>query len=191
MSAFNKAVFEMGSSKVKVIYIAGEGRSGSTLLERILGQHSKVFAAGELIHIWERSFIENQLCSCGKPFKECEVWQSIVEKFYRNLKEKINPNDLIYAFLQTSRLRHYLLGKNLENKYSKLISKVYYNLYKAILDTTEMEFLIDASKQPVFAHILAQIPDIDLYIIHLVRDSRGVAYSWTKNKEENTTRNSE
>ena len=86
--------------KVKVIYIAGEGRSGSTLLERILGQHNKIFAAGELIHIWERSFMENQLCSCGKSFYECEVWKDIISNFRKKV-HNINPMEVINALKNT------------------------------------------------------------------------------------------
>lgn len=168
--------------KPKIIYIAGEGRSGSTLLERILGQHSKIFAAGELIHIWERSFIENQLCSCRKPFKECDIWQNIVNEFLRNVDRNITPSKIIDAFLRTGRIRHYLLRKDFDNKYSKLINEIYYKLYNTILKVTKKEYLVDASKSPVFAHILASNTNIDLFIIHLVRDPRGVAYSWTKKK---------
>jgi len=171
----------MSSKKVKVIYIAGEGRSGSTLLERILGQHDKIFAAGELIHIWERGFMENQLCSCGKPFNECRIWNRIVNIFLQKLGEEIKPNYILEALLKTSRIRHYLIG-NFNNKYAEFINKVYTNLYEAIIESMGKEFVIDASKHPVFAHILVNNKNIDLYIIHLVRDSRGVVYSWTKKK---------
>jgi len=168
--------------KIKVIYIAGEGRSGSTLLERILGQHPQIFAAGELKHIWERSFIENQLCSCGKPFNDCPVWQGIVESFLEK-RNRLEPQSVIEAFKKTSRIRHYIFGKNLKNCYSEFINDIYTDLYRSILENTKKEFVIDASKHPVFAHILAQNKKIVLYVIHLIRDVRGVAYSWTKKRE--------
>jgi len=166
---------------IKLIYIVGEGRSGSTLLERMLGQHPQIFAAGELKHIWERNFIENQLCSCKKAFNDCFVWQKITKLFWEKTG-KIDPQSLVEAFNKTSRIRHYILRENLKNFYSKLINNVYTHLYTSILQCTKKEFVVDASKHPVFAHILAQNPDIDLYIIHLIRDVRGVAYSWTKKK---------
>ena len=40
--------------------------------------------------------------------------------------------------------------------------------------------LIDSSKHAALAYCLRQSPDIDLRVVHVVRDSRGVAYSWTK-----------
>lgn len=169
-------------NKLKVIYIVGEGRSGSTLLERLLGQHSKIFSAGELKHIWERSFLDNQLCSCGKSFYDCEIWTEIRKNFTQKI-DNVDPKEIMEAFNKTSRLRHYILKKNLDNQFSKVINNIYTKLYESILETTEKEFVIDASKHPVFAHILGLNKNIDLYIIHLVRDSRGVTYSWLKKKK--------
>ena len=74
--------------KIKVIYIICASRSGSTLLGRILGQHKDLFYAGEIEEIWEKSFIENQLCGCGKLFKECNVWQKIIPDFLNKNKGK-------------------------------------------------------------------------------------------------------
>ncbi|GIU00844.1 sulfotransferase family protein [Sulfurovum sp. TSL6] len=173
-------------NKIKVIYILGEGRSGSTLVERILGQHSEIFSAGELKHIWERSFKENQLCSCGKAFNECDIWGKILDNF--ELKD-INPNKQQEAQEKISRLRHFFTLKNLQfnNKYRDNedlmeIINAYYELYKAILKTTGKKYVLDASKHPVFALLLSMHPDIELSVIHLVRDVRGVAYSWRKKK---------
>jgi hypothetical protein len=168
-------------NKIKVIYIVGEGRSGSTLLERVLGQHPIIFAAGELLHIWERSFLDNQLCSCGKHFYDCEVWQGITKEFISNIKI-FEPKEIIKAIKNTSRMRHYLTGKNLKNKDSLFLNDVYYNLYYAIKKYTNKDFIIDASKHPVFAHILSQNMKINLHIIHLIRDSRGVSFSWNKKR---------
>ncbi len=168
--------------KPKVIYIAGEGRSGSTLLERILGQHPKIFAAGELIYIWERSFIENQLCSCNKSFYDCEIWKGIILNFRKKVPN-MNPSEIIDAFMSTSRIRHYFFKKDFnKTKYAQFINGIYTNLYTAILETVNREFIVDSSKQPVFAHILKENPNLELYILHIVRDPRAVAYSWQKKK---------
>ena len=42
----------------------------------------------------------------------------------------------------------------------------------------------DSSKTPAQALLLATIPGIDLRLVHLVRDSRGVAYSWRRGFRE-------
>ena len=43
----------------RVLFIAGTGRSGSTLLERLLGQIPEVAPLGEVVHLWERGVIDN------------------------------------------------------------------------------------------------------------------------------------
>ena len=57
----------MPNNRVKVLYIAGPGRSGSTVLGNVLGEIEGFFHGGELNFIWEHNLIENRLCSCGAP----------------------------------------------------------------------------------------------------------------------------
>jgi hypothetical protein len=40
--------------------------------------------------------------------------------------------------------------------------------------------VVDSSKHSALAHVLRWADDIDLRVVHVVRDARGVAYSWTK-----------
>jgi hypothetical protein len=57
---------------IKVLYIAGPTRSGSTLLSKILGEVDGFFNAGEIIDIWDRGLASDGLCSCGKAMSQCE-----------------------------------------------------------------------------------------------------------------------
>jgi hypothetical protein len=54
------------------------------------------------------------------------------------------------------------------------------DLYRALAETSEREVIIDSSKSPAYLYLLAQVPGIDLRVIHLVRDPRAVAYSWSR-----------
>ena len=42
------------------------------------------------------------------------------------------------------------------------------------------DLVVDSSKHPSLAHCLRWQPDLDLRVLHLVRDSRAVAYSWSR-----------
>ena len=55
-------------------------------------------------------------------------------------------------------------------------------LYQAIRKISGCELIIDSSKNPAYGFILANIPQIDLFTLHLIRDSRAVAYSWRREK---------
>lgn len=66
----------MSDSTPVVAYIAGYGRSGSTLLNRLLGQVPGVCGAGELVHV--RGWIEAaRPCACGEPIAACPFWSRV------------------------------------------------------------------------------------------------------------------
>ena len=54
------------------------------------------------------------------------------------------------------------------------------NLYRAVAETGGARVVVDASKYPVYAAILRRVPAVDLRVVHLIRDARGAAYSWSK-----------
>ena len=61
-------------------------------------------------------------------------------------------------------------------RYTDVLSR----LYRGIGEVAGARVVIDASKHASTAFLLRRVPGIDLRVVHLVRDSRGVAYSWTK-----------
>jgi len=173
---------------VKIIFIGGAGRSGTTLLDRLLGQADGFFSLGEIYHMWERSFIENQLCGCGKPFRECEFWQVVVKEAFGGF-EKVDALYILKLQRSVSRIRHtpVLLYPSLRPQGFELMLSEYKqileNLYKAISKVSGSEVLIDSSKSAPHAFVLSEIPAIDLNVVHLVRDSRAVVYSWQRKKK--------
>ena len=62
-----------------VLYVGGLGRSGSTLLDRMLGRLDDVWSVGELVHLWERGLKENNRCGCGRCFADCPFWRRVGE----------------------------------------------------------------------------------------------------------------
>ena len=62
-----------GNERLRVIYISGWGRSGTTIVDRLLGQLPGFFSVGELRSLWD-SDPSTQLCSCGHTIAECPVW---------------------------------------------------------------------------------------------------------------------
>src|SRR5947209_18950727 len=66
-----------GEIVTRVLYIGGLGRSGTTLLERILGELPSACALGEVVHLWRRGIIDNERCGCGVPFGDCEFWRGV------------------------------------------------------------------------------------------------------------------
>ena len=57
---------------------------------------------------------------------------------------------------------------------------VYARLYRAVQQVSGCAVTVDGSKHASLAFCLRTNPEIDLRVIHLVRDPRAVAYSWTR-----------
>jgi hypothetical protein len=174
----------MDNKQNKILFISGAGRSGSTLLERMLGQLDGFVAVGELRHIWSRSYIENNLCSCGLPFSDCPFWREVTEKAFGS--GNIQPKKIESLRRNVDRIRYIPLMKmprkihsykEAYNTYSSLLT----SLYNSIFSVSGQKIIVDASKDPSTAYLLSSMWP-RLYILHLVRDSRAVAYSWQRKK---------
>jgi hypothetical protein len=176
----------MGKKKIKVLYIAGATRSGSTLLSNILGEIDGFFNAGELIEIWDRG--QKWLCSCGSKVENCEVWKPVLNRVLAG-KDQNNINEIIELrnqYAHTKRVPQALImdsaAKKLECRLKNYVDSIS-DLYQTIQSVTQSRVIVDASKNVGYAHILEMVPTIDLYMVHLIRDARATAYSWLKKKE--------
>jgi hypothetical protein len=167
--------------KIKVLYIAGVGRSGSTVIDILLGQIDGFFAGGEIQHLWERGFIDNQFCGCGHPFWQCKTWYPIIQKHFEEVdKATISEWGRMKKRLTRNRKLPYFLfikNKSQNADLNKLLS-VLGNLYGAIAEETGCRVIVDSSKSPLYLCLLELIPSVEVYILHLIRDPRAVAHSW-------------
>lgn len=177
----------LDSGRTKVLYIAGVGRSGSTLLNNLLGGVEGFFSAGEFCYIWNRGIVKNRLCSCGVPFAGCEVWGEVVEEAFGGTGG-VDAREMDRIQKGSTRLRHLPLTltprgrRTLEDRWGGMFRQNLARIYRAIRDVTGGGVIVDGSKLPLYGHVLATMPEIDLYVLHLVRDPRAVAHSWTRKK---------
>jgi hypothetical protein len=175
----------MAKNEVKVLYIGGYGRSGSTLLVRLLGQFHGFHAVGEMWHIWQKCFTENELCGCGKPFRECEFWSAVVEEAFGSFAnvqlDEINAlRNSLESHIYLPVLAYPQLRTAQQQESIQAFVAVLQKLYSAIHKVSGSRVIIDSSKGPRYAKLLAEIPEVDLRIVHLTRDSRAVVFSWQK-----------
>ncbi|MEQ9358335.1 sulfotransferase [Coleofasciculus chthonoplastes] len=172
---------------VKILAIAGAGRSGSTLLDKILGQEENIVSVGELDHVWDAGFRKNLLCSCHTPFKHCRFWNDVFDEAFGGM-HNVNADEIMRLKLSVDRaiftpsiaipwLRTPKYSREL-NIYVDILSK----LYNAVHKISNTRIILDSSKSPSYLHALRLAKNTELNIIHLVRDSRAVAYSWQRKK---------
>lgn len=187
-TSWKRALTSYGK-KVKVLYVAGNGRSGSTLLDIILGQVSGFFPVGEVRNVWDYGLVENRPCGCSTPLRMCPTWTGIFNHAFPH-GESVDPDKVVEwreRFAQTKRLLPILLrGRQYSHNphtdicdYLATLEK----LYHGIAHSTGAKVIVDSSKWPTYAYLLSQIDSIELYVLHLVRDPRACAFSWSRIKE--------
>lgn len=176
----------MPTPVLDILYIGGFGRSGSTLIERCLGQLDGFCAAGEVSFVWERGFAQNQLCGCRVPFRECAFWRAVFDEAFGGF-DRVDPAAMAALVPRVKRTRYipYLVLRQpaaYRADFQRFAATVL-PLYRAIQRVSGCRWLIDSSKDPAYAFVLAAMPEVRLSMVHLVRDSRAVAFSWMKHKE--------
>jgi hypothetical protein len=174
------------AQKIKVLYIAGCDRSGSTLLDCTLGQVKGFFAGGEVWHFFGRGMVNNELCGCGQHFRECELWADVAKR-YEAAGHEQGPADMERLLRCTVKTRYLPMilssyGPSHLGHRLDILRAHLSDLYSVICEVTSCEVVVDSSKNPVYAHVLGGVDGVELYVVHLVRESRGVAYSWSKRK---------
>ena len=178
----------MASAPVKVLYVVGLGRSGSTILSNSLGQIGGYFSAGELNFIWRHNVIENRLCGCGRPFRECPVWTRVMDEAFGGM-DGVDPREMMRLQSSGTRTRHIPLmltargDRVLEERLEKLLIN-YGRLYEAIGSVTGSRVIVDSSKEPAHGYAMSLVPGVDFRVVHLIRDPRAAAYSWLKKKPQ-------
>ncbi|MGD1871907.1 MAG: sulfotransferase [Mastigocoleus sp.] len=172
-------------SKVKVLYIAGFERSGSTVIHRVLGQINEFIALGELAFIWQMDLLDGRKCSCGESVSNCDFWKPVINKAFGGI-DKLDLQEIV-RLQKKARIEILTDLFKLKDKNALCSKYKYYfetleDFYSAIQSTTKSRVIVDSSKVVWYASILEMLPNIELYVFHLIRNSNGVCYSLSRRK---------
>lgn len=171
---------------VKVLYLAGGARSGSTLIGRLMGQPSEAVHVGEMVYIWQRSFRDCYICGCGAPFYDCPFWTEVFERGFGGFAN-VDYDRILETKQQMERiqvLRHSFspwkssVRRQRVEEYARTLE----SLYRAIAATAGARLVVDGSKSEAYGSFLDTIEGLTVRTLHLVRDSRAVAYSHQRPK---------
>ncbi len=167
--------------KQKVVYIAGAGRSGSTILGNVLGQIEGYTHIGEVYFIWSHGLIHNFLCGCGLPVQACPTWIAVFKDAYGGM-DRVDPRAMIRQFKRYFGSRNRPPGLNRSGSSPRtyeqqaLVTSLE-KLYHAVGSVNRASVVVDSSKNHLQLSALSMMQNVELYVLHLVRDPRGVAYS--------------
>ena len=162
--------------KVAILYIAGYGRSGSTLLERILNSHPRIFGGGEMAVLPYLVDQPKPRCACGQLLDECEYWSPVVRRLQADRTDLLN-------FQAAQRHWEQL---QLPRPGRKKTADLYFAFNRIVFDELQRGLpsqilIVDSSKTSRAAFYrpwaLQRIAGYEVKMLHLVRDGRGCLWS--------------
>ncbi len=202
---------------VKVLYITGLGRSGSTILDVVLGNHPDIESVGEVTRLVRTGWISREslrgldperlrvpICTCGKrldvpyvdaPEEACPFWSSVRREWIERVD---SPDDIeSYPTLQNDfelkrrwspygldHLPRLLYEKRKPSAPFRSYARLTRAFFESVRAASGKPLVVESSKSPVRAFALGMMPGIELYVVHLVRDGRGVIASLRKTFEK-------
>jgi hypothetical protein len=134
--------------------------------------------------MWQRGIREGERCGCGEPFPACPFWQRVGTTAFGGWdRVDVDRVARLRASVDRSRFVPLLGAVPLRRKFLPGLGEYvayYLRTYAAIAEVSKSEVVIDSSKHASLAYCLRSDPGLDLRIVHVIRDSRAVAYSWSR-----------
>jgi Sulfotransferase family len=187
---------------VTVLKITGLGRSGSTIIDIVLGNHPDIESVGEVGSLIRTGWISHEslrgidpkrrllrlLCTCGKrldvpyvdaPDEACPFWSSVrrewVERTDRDsIESYLKLQD---AFELKRRWPRLLFEKRRPSALFRSYARLTLAFFESIRAVSGKSIIVDSATVPIRTFVFGMIPGMDLYVVHLVRDGRGVITS--------------
>jgi hypothetical protein len=158
-----------------VLYVLAAQHSGSTLLGNLLGERSGYVSVGELRMAWRQWQRPGAQCGCGELVRDCRFWREVAIEAAAG-EPGVAALARLDARLAATRRLSALASGRLEADAAPLRAALA-RLQRRVAAVAGAEVVVDTSKIPASAVLLERAAPIDLRVVHLVRDSRGVLAS--------------
>lgn len=165
--------------KKEIIFIVGSGRSGSTILDMLLGGAENGFSTGEFFRIYDTNSF-NSMCTCGQSIANCSVWSHVISHKKNNFSKPKGFLPKLYHFFSV--LLYSKLNINLlEDKYFKF-SLNNTELFDELFEVTAAKVIVDSSKDLLRALTIERMlkDKYSFKYIYLTRDAIAQSLSRTK-----------
>lgn len=170
----------------RVLYVTGWLRTGSTLLGNVLGELPGVAHVGELHYLWRNGVLKsgtNSLCGCGKDLLDCATWAPIIGATTVPARRVVAwQRELLRTRHTRARLAE-ARGRAAPADGVEPVLDVMASLYRAVAAGADGgRLVVDGSKYPAEAAALLGRRDLDVRVLHVVRDPRATALSYRRAK---------
>ncbi|HMG51827.1 MAG TPA: sulfotransferase [Kofleriaceae bacterium] len=178
----------MTARRIKVLCITGWCRNGSTIIGNLLNEVDGFFHAGELHFLWKNAYGNgsNTRCGCGLDLVRCPIWSKVLAaELPAGSSAEHHAEAVRQRQAGSLRTRHTWrvlrggLGSDARREHAATMART----YRAIAEATGASVIVDSTKLPGEAALLPHVAGIDPLFLHLVRDPRAVAHSWSRQKD--------
>jgi Sulfotransferase family len=180
------------TSPLPLIYILSSGRSGSTLLDQLLGLDPAIWTLGELqVLPWELRE-QRAPCGCGVPLERCRFFGPLLTELPLASDEaKLEHFREAHGFGRVWRrglVGDLLLGRprgarrGPARAYGELNRRLLARLFQAAhaQSPVPLRYLVDSSKDPYRLAWLAASGHFALKVVHIYKDPRAFVHSMTR-----------
>jgi hypothetical protein len=172
----------------RVLYVTGWCRSGTTLVGNLLNELDGVVHVGELHYLWRNGVLgsgTNTTCGCDTPVMDCPLWHKVLD-LVGGPDPRAAARRWVLAQDRLVRTRH-TVGRlsHRQPPAARELAARMTELYGAIAEVSGARTIVDSSKFPAEAALLAGAGsrDLDVRVLHMVRDPRATANSWLRPKD--------
>lgn len=174
-------------ARPRVLYVTGWCRSGTTLVGNLLNELDGVVHVGELHYLWRNGVLgdgTNSTCGCDTPVVDCPLWRKVLDRVggpdpSATARLWVDAQDHLVRTRRT--VRRLAEGAAPPRAVRELADRMT-DLYAAIAEASGARIIVDSSKFPAEAALVAGAAGVDARILHMVRDPRATANSWLRPK---------
>jgi Sulfotransferase family len=193
---------KLPATPLRVVYLAGSGHTGSTLLALFLDSHPRIVSVGETA-LKRKSQWENKTalpCTCGALVEDCLFWRDVFQRV-TDAGFEMNAQHWSNDFRYKNPIAHKLLSRYSAKPFIRAIQgaagrivpghmarvrrvrEVNIEFIRTVLQSAGADVFFDTSKRAFRLRQLLETPELDVKVVKLVRDVRGYVASAIKRGE--------
>ncbi len=174
---------------IPVLFFAGFGRSGTTIIGDILAATGVGTHVGEFMFLFGPGLREHRPCACGFPLTECEFWGDVLGRYPggftdADIDEMLALHNLHLRLRSSPDLLRSGRREAIESSFSPYLERVR-TLFRLVQEVSGRRLIIDTSKLPMYGYLLSRSKHFDVRVVQLLRDPRASAYSWHRGFDMN------
>ncbi len=179
-------------NRINLIYILSNGRSGSTILDMLLGACYNAWTMGELFLLPYQYRTRYLPCGCGDDLSECKFWSPFIDNIFKSQSADLEKAFIFRNEAAKGKVLRYKYLSQIRNKsidpkilkeaetYGRANKNIIGLIKQKARQSQHVDYLIDASKDPYRLLLLHLSGEFNIKVIHLTKSPSGFTYSMTK-----------